>query len=132
MGIFYFIAFVVACVLVVAWMADKSKKQNARLAAKQKTKAKTQRTELLTTPSDYLLANRDHVWQKKRTTAAEDVIITNRFTPRSQSRGEPEYDGFSRRDRHHVVVGTAYIKKEDHIEEPSMTAVEYKEAQLSK
>ena len=132
MGIFYFIAFVVACVLVLAWMTDKSKKQNAKLAAKRKTKAKTQHTERLSTPSDYLLSNRDHVWQKKRTTAAEDVIVTNRFVPRSQSKGEAEYDGFSRRDRHHVVVGTAYIKKEDHIDEPSKTAVEKRKAQFSK
>ena len=42
---------------------------------------------------------------------------TNRFVPKSVSAGEPEYDGFSRRDRHHVVVGTAHIKKEDHIDE---------------
>lgn len=132
MGIFYFIAFIVACVLVVAWMTDKSKKRNAALAAKRKFKVRNQRTDKLATPSDYLLTNRDHVWQRKRATAAEDVIVTNRFVPRSQSMGEAEYDGFSRRDRHHVVVGTAHIKKEDHIEEPSKTAVENKRAQLSK
>jgi hypothetical protein len=132
MEIFYFIAFVVACVLLVAWMTDKSKKQNAKLAAKRKTKAKTQQTERLSTPSDYLLSNRDHVWQKKRAMRAEDVIVTNRFAPRSQSKGEPEYDGFSRRDRHHVVVGTAYIKKEDHIDDLSKTAVENKKTQFSK
>ena len=132
MGIFYFIAFVIACVLVLAWMADKSKKRNARLAAKRKSRVKTQRTEPLATPSDYLLANRENLWQKRRTMAAEDVIVTNRFAPRSQSKGEPEYDGFSRRDRHHVVVGTAYIKKEDHIDDLSKTAVENKKAQFSK
>ena len=132
MEIFYFIAFVVACVLVVAWMADKSKKRNARMAAKKKARVPTQRAELLTTPSNYLLANRDNVWQKKRHSATEDVIVTNRFVPRSKSRGEAEYDGFSRRDRHHVVVGTAYIKKEDHIDERSKTEIAHSKAQLSK
>lgn len=132
MEIFYFIAFVVAGVLVVAWMADKSKKRNAKVAAKKNARVPTQRAERLTTPSDYLLANRDNVWQKKRHSAAEDVIVTNRFVPRSKSRGEAEYDGFSRRDRHHVVVGTAYIKKEDHIDERSKTEVAHSKAQLSK
>ena len=132
MGIFYFIAFVVACVLVLAWMTDKSKKRNARQAAKRKSRVKTQRTEPLATPSDYLLANRENIWQKRRTMVAEDVIVTNRFTPRSESRGESEYDGFSRRDRHHVVVGTAYIKKEGRIDEPSNADVEKRKAQFSK
>ena len=107
-------------------MTDKSKKKNAELSAKRKTVAQTQRTKMLTTPSDYLLANRDHVWQKKRQIAAEDVIITNRFALRSEAGREPEYDGFSRRDRHHVVVGTAHIKKESHVEEPSKAEVDYK------
>ena len=63
--------------------------------------------------------------------ATEDVIATNRFVPKSVSAGEPEYDGFSRRDRHHVVVGTAHIKKEDHVDGPIMTPVPYKKGQAA-
>jgi hypothetical protein len=91
-------------------------------------RAKKQQADLLSTPSSYLLSNSGEVWRQKRQKAAEDVIVTNRFVPKSVSAGEPEYDGFSRRDRHHVVVGTAHIKKEDHIDEVAARRKENKAA----
>jgi len=121
MEIIYFIIFVVACAILLMWAAGKSgskrKQQAKNRAIRDTARGKQKQADLLSTPSSYLLANRDEVWRQKRQKAAEDVIVTNRFVPKSVSAGEPEYDGFSRRDRHHVVVGTAHIKKEDHVDE---------------
>jgi len=132
MEIIYFVLFVAACAVVLMWAAGrsgrKSKSQRRAEASKARSQTRKQQTDLLSTPSSYLLSNRGEVWRQKRQKAAEDVIVTNRFVPKSVSAGEPEYDGFSRRDRHHVVVGTAHIKKEDHIEEPAAHRKENKAA----
>jgi len=117
---------------VLVWAAGKSgrkrREQANTQALRAKARGKNQQADLLSTPSSYLLSNSGEVWRQKRQKAAEDVIVTNRFVPKSVSAGEPEYDGFSRRDRHHVVVGTAHIKKEDHIEEPAAHRKENKAA----
>lgn len=123
MEIIYFIVFVAACAALLLWASSKSGKNRSRRAetreSRTRARVKKQQADLLSTPSSYLLANRGEVWRQKRQKAVEDVIVTNRFVPKSVSAGEPEYDGFSRRDRHHVVVGTAHIKKEAHIDEPA-------------
>jgi len=132
MEIIYFVLFVAACAVVLMWAAGRSGKKNKSQrraeASKARSQTRKQQTDLLSTPSSYLLSNSGEVWRQKRQKAAEDVIVTNRFVPKSVSAGEPEYDGFSRRDRHHVVVGTAHIKKEDHIEEPAAHRKENKAA----
>lgn len=132
MEIIYFIMFVAACAVLLMWAAGKSGKKRKNQAKTQALRAqargKKQQADLLSTPSSYLLSNRGEVWRQKREKAVEDVIATNRFVPKSVSAGEPEYDGFSRRDRHHVVVGTAHIKKEDHIDEPAEHRKENKAA----
>jgi len=132
MEIVYFIMFVAACAVVLMWAAGKSGKKRKEQAKTQTLRAKAPgkkpQADLLNTPSSYLLSNSGDVWRQKRQKAAEDVIVTNRFVPKSVSAGEPEYDGFSRRDRHHVVVGTAHIKKEDHIDEPAAHSKENKAA----
>jgi len=121
MEIIYFIMFVAACAILLMWAAGKSGSKRKQQAKKRAIRGKQKQADLLSTPSTYLLANRGEVWRQKRQKAAEDVIVTNRFVPKSVSAGEPEYDGFSRRDRHHVVVGTAHIKKEDHVDEVGAT-----------
>jgi hypothetical protein len=132
MEIIYFIVFVAACAVLLMWVAGKSgksrKKQAKDRASRAQAQGKKQQADRLSTPSSYLLSNSGEVWRRKRQKAAEDVIVTNRFVPKSVSAGEPEYDGFSRRDRHHVVVGTAHIKKEDHIDEPASAHKENKAA----
>ncbi|MGD2129801.1 MAG: hypothetical protein PVJ33_17450 [Lysobacterales bacterium] len=52
--------------------------------------------------------------------------MTNRYAPRSLSAGEAEYDGYSRRDRHHVAAQKVHVKKEGHAEELSMTSMRFK------
>ena len=41
--------------------------------------------------------------------------------------GESEYDGYSRRDRHDFIVGTAQIRKKELDEDAAMTPVEFKD-----
>ena len=125
----YFIAIVFALAVVSAWLVLSPKKKSISMRRQERLKAKQFHTDRLTTPSDYLLARKDEIWRKKREGAPEDVIATNRFAPKSVSGGQPEYDGYSRRDRAHVVVGTAYIKKEDRLSQPVTKPVERKEGQ---
>lgn len=125
----YFIAIVFALAVVGAWLVLSPKKKSISMRSQERLKAKQFHTDRLTTPSDYLLARKDEMWRKKREAAPEDVIATNRFAPKSVSGGQPEYDGYSRRDRGHVVVGTAHIKKEDRAHQPVTKPVERKEGQ---
>jgi hypothetical protein len=125
----YFIAVVLALGILISWLVLSPRKKTLSTRRLEKERAKQARTDQLTTPSDYLLARKDEMWRKKRQAVPHDVIATNRFAPRSSSAGHPEYDGYSRRDRSHVVVGTAYIKKEDHVDEPVVKPGQRKEGQ---
>jgi hypothetical protein len=125
----YFIAVVSALGIGLAWFLLTPRKKTLSTRRLQKQHEKKARTDLLTTPSDYLLARQDQMWHKKRQAQPEDLIPTNRFAPKSVSGGVPEYDGYSRRDRSHVVVGTAYIKKEERVEEPLTKPAEPREGQ---
>lgn len=114
----YFIVFVIACTVALGWfIARQGRAKKSAGRARLRQKAKKANADLLATPSSYVLSRNEEVWQSKRAKERDDVIVTNRFAPRSESGGQPEYDGYSRRDRSHIVVGTAYIKKEDHIDE---------------
>ena len=125
----FFVAIVFALAVLIAWLVLSPKRKSISTRRLEKLKAKQINTDRLTTPSDYLLARKDEMWRKKREAPPQDVIATNRFAPKSVSRGQAEYDGYSRRDRAHVVVGTAYIKKEDRVDEPVTQPAERKEGQ---
>jgi hypothetical protein len=129
MEIVYFIAFIVVCAFVVMWATGKSKKQT-ELAQQRKAKVKKSRAELLETPADYTLSRPGQLWFTRKTASALGVTPTNLFAPKSQA-PEPEYDGYSRRDRHHLLDPKAAIKKEARVEEPRVSSVEYKEGNLA-
>jgi hypothetical protein len=133
MGTIIFILFVIAATAVVAWQIDHHGKKKKKTAAlKSKPRSKPVANDRLFTPADNVLAHREEVWARKRARAQEDVIATNRFAPRSSTHGELEYDGYSRRDRAHVVVGSAHIKKEDHVDEWLVTSAKRQEGQSGK
>jgi hypothetical protein len=123
-----FIASVTVLAIVSTWLVLKPRKK-ASSKHHQRRQARKALADQLTTPADYTLARRDHLLHRKRQAAREDVIATNQFSPRSVSGGRTEYDGYSRRDRSHVVVGTAYIKKEEHVEKPAADSSEKLEGQ---
>jgi len=125
MQIIYFLAFIAACAVVLIWATGRSKKETD-LAGRKKTIPKKQQADKLLTPADHLLSHRNQVWQSRRHKAADDVLMTNQFAPRSKSAGQTEYDGYSRRDRHHVVKQHAHVKKEGHADELSMSRMTFK------
>ena len=123
MEIIYFIVFVVVCAGFVMWATSKSRKQT-ELALKRQARAKKVRAELLETPAEYTLARPDQLWFTRKSKAELGVTPTNLFAPRSVA-SDPEYDGYSRRDRHHVKDNNAHIKQDTAVEEPRMSSIHY-------
>lgn len=123
MEVAVFFVFIAACAFALLWASRKSKSE-AELARKQRLSRNDTRAEKLVAPRDNLLTHRDEVWQKRRKHATVGVTATNRFVPKSETIDAPEYDGYSRRDRHHVRERNAKVK-EDHPEELLMTAVQF-------
>ena len=123
MEIIYFIAFIAVCAFLVMWATSKSKKETD-LALQRQTKAKKARAELLETPAQYTLSRPDQLWFTRKSKADLGVTPTNLFAPKSQA-PEPEYDGYSRRDRHHVTDNNAHIKKDPRVDEPRVSDVHY-------
>ena len=112
---FLFIVFVAACALLL--FRATSKPRN-RISAKQERQLKERkaRAQLLETPAVYTLSRPGQPWHTRNDPATLGVSRTNRFSPKSRST-DPEYDGYSRRDRHHVTDLNAQVKDEAHIED---------------
>lgn len=124
MEIIVFFAFIAVCALALLW-ASKRSKSEADLVRKQRLARTGTRAEKLVSPRDSVLAHREEVWQNRRKHATVGVTATNRFVPKSDTIDAPEYDGYSRRDRHHVRERTAKVKEDRPEEELRMTAVQY-------
>lgn len=124
MEIVIFFVFIAVCAFALVWASRKTKSET-ELARKQRVDRNKERTEKLVAPRDNLLAHNDQVWQSRRQHANTGVERTDRFVPKSDSTGTPEYDGYSRRDRHHVHERTAQIKEDPHEKELSMTAIKF-------
>lgn len=122
MNILIFLGFIAVCAIVLIWASNRRSARELELAQKRKAKAKRVNTDLLRTPADYTLSRPDQSWRTRRHEPTTGVVATNAFAPRSEAPA-PEYDGFSRRDRHHVRDRNARIKKESHVEEPGMRTV---------
>lgn len=124
MEIAVFFVFIAACAFALIWASRKTKTE-ADLAHKQRVARNGDRSEKLVAPRDSLMAHKDEVWQARRHHATVGVEATNKFVPKSEKTIDaPEYDGYSRRNRHHVRERTAQVK-EDHPEELLMTAVQF-------
>lgn len=125
MEIVIFLMFIAVCAFALLWASRKTKAET-RAANRRRAERNAKRGEALRSPKDSLLSHGDQVWASRRQHANSGVEKTNRFVPKSESSGVPEYDGYSRRDRHHVRQRTAQVKGESHIEDEfTMTAVEF-------
>lgn len=125
MEIVIFFVFVAVCAFALVWASRKTKAET-ELAHKRRSRRNKSRSEKLVAPRDALLSHKDEVWATRRQHANSGVQDTNKFVPKSASEGNPEYDGYSRRDRHHVRQRTAQVKKESHAEDGfTMTAIEF-------
>lgn len=127
MELVYFIAFVVACAALVFWALQRKDNKKIDLAHQRKLAEHKARAELLETPADYTLSHAGQPWHTRRHPATSSgVVRTNAFAPRSEGT-EPLYDGYSRRDRHHVQDCDARIKIEDHVDEATARAVSFRQ-----
>ena len=126
MEIVIFFVFVAVCAFALVWASRKTKAETD-LAHKRRAVRNKSRSEKLVAPRDSLLSHKEEVWATRRQHANSGVENTNKFAPKSSSDGNPEYDGYSRRDRHHVRQRTAQVKKESHAEDEAftMTAIEF-------
>ena len=124
MEIVIFFVFIGVCAFALVWASRKTRSE-AELARQQRIDRNKDRSEKLVAPADNLLAHNDQVWQTRRHHATTGVEHTNKFVPKSEDSGTPEYDGFSRRDRHHVRERTAQVKEDQPEEVFTMTAVEF-------
>lgn len=126
MELVYFIAFVAACAALVFWALQRRDSKKIDLAQQRKRADKKARAELLETPADYTLSHPGQPWHTRQHPATSGVVRTNTFALRSEG-AEPEYDGYSRRDRHHVRDLDARVKDEDHVDEATARAVAFRE-----
>ena len=118
MEVFLFIVFVAACALVLYRAVNKSKK-GVEQAHKRKLPENRARAQRLETPAVHTPAAPNQPWHPRRHQTTMGSSQSYRRAPGSQSEWL-EYDGYSRRDRHHLADTKAHIKDEGHLEDPKV------------
>jgi hypothetical protein len=116
MEIIYFLIIIGICAFAVVWAMRKSKTETDLSGRSVPTKAETS-NELLTTPADTLFSHKKKLWETRRKHATKGFSNSKRFVPRFEAAQESKYDGYSRRDRHHVAT-TREVKEEAHDVDP--------------
>ncbi len=109
----YFLIFIGVSAIVVVW-ATRNTKTKTNLAARNKAKQARMSSDKLITPADTRLTHKRQMWEARKNHAGKDYVEKQSFIPKSVSGGDPEYDGWSRRDRHHVTV-SGHVKEDAHI-----------------
>jgi hypothetical protein len=102
-----FLIFVGVCAFVAVWVTRKS--------GKQKDLSRT-RSEKLTPTTHDRLSRKEDIWEARRQFAQKNLSSVQKYVPKSAAAAEPEYDGYSRRDRHHLTT-VGKVKKESHLED---------------
>jgi len=126
MNAIYFLIFIVVCIFAVAWAARTSKTKTD-LTRQSKINGARHTTEKLVTPPHIPLAHHDQIWERRKKRATVGVSDHPGFVPKSEASSTPLYDGYSRRDRHHVSPEGA-VKEEGHIEDRhglTMTSIKF-------
>jgi hypothetical protein len=99
-----FLIFIGVCAFVVVWMTRRSgKSQDLATPTSEK---------LIPTTHDRL-SRKEEIWEARREFAEKELASVQKFIPRSEAAEEPGYDGYSRRDRHHLVP-KAQAKEKPH------------------
>jgi hypothetical protein len=117
MEVILFIVFVAVCAFLLHRATRKSKEE-VDVNHERKLKERRARAEQLKTPAVYTLARPDQPWHTRRNPATAGRSQAETFGLLSESH-DAEYDGYSRRDRHHVT-GKARIKGEGHIDDAAL------------
>jgi hypothetical protein len=101
MGMLSFLLIVAAIVVVIIWAMSKSKAES-KLAGNL-PKRREARPELLSTPTHSVLSQKEELWATRRQQATKNASSQKPFVPGSEARRQAHYDGYSRRDRHHLA-----------------------------
>jgi hypothetical protein len=126
MEIVIFFLFVAACALALLWASRKTDAETD-LARRKRKHRNESRAKKLTAASETLMSTKEEAWNTRRHHATMGVQRVNRFAPKSESGGVPEYDGYSRRDRHHVRDRNARVREDSETEKHfTMTAIHYR------
>jgi hypothetical protein len=115
MEIIYFLIIIGVCAFAVVWAMRRSKTETISATKHTQTKA-NQSSDMLSTPADNRLSHKEKMWETRCKQARKGFSAPNRFVPRSEAAKEAEYDGYSRRHRHHLTA-TEHVKKEAHIDD---------------
>ena len=114
----FFLIFVGVCAILVVW-AIRRPGGKSELGARRKKRLGKTEADKLTVPFDNRLSHREAIWEQRREQASQDFMAKQSFIPKSAGT-TPEYDGYSRRDRHHVTP-TGNVKEEAHITDAAHT-----------
>lgn len=109
-----FLLFIGICIGIFALAARKSKYKKD-LARRRSHDGFRKPAEKSLHSLDSRLANKDEIWKARQKLASEGLAATKLFVPKSELEAESQYDGYSRRDRHHLTK-TANVKEEGHVE----------------
>jgi len=116
----YFLIFIGVCAVAVVW-ATRNTKTKTSLAAKNKARQAKMSSDKLITPADARLAHKRQIWETRKNLASKGYDGKQTFIPRSVAGDDPEYDGYSRRDRHHLTK-RGHVKEEAHIDDKAELA----------
>ena len=120
-----FLIFIGVCAFAVVWATRKSK-SGTHLAGRRNSKKARLVNESLTTPASNRLSHKEEIWNRRCKQATKGIGTPKKFVPKFEAAAEAQYDGYSRRDRHHVTP-SEQVKEEARIEghgDFSMASVE--------
>ena len=109
----YFLVFIGVCAFAVVWATRRSK-TGTDLGSRRTPTRNNLHSDKLLTPGNNRLAHKNELWEARRKHATKGINSRQQFIPKSEAAKEAQYDGYSRRDRHHVSP-TEAVKEEAHI-----------------
>ena len=110
----YFLIFIGVCAFAVVWATHRSK-SGTSLGSRRTPTHNRGPADKLITPTDNRLAHKNELWEARRKHATKGFSSRKQFIPKFEAAKEAQYDGYSRRDRHHITA-TEQVKEDDHIE----------------
>ena len=120
-----FVVFIAVFGLIIFLPMNRNRKQNLKRKIHNRPVQQT-KSDLLTTPSDTVMAHRREVWAKRQKRVNRTGVEEHQdFVPKFEKSETPEYDGYSRRGRHHLTPSASLKKDAAPEEEFTMTAVKF-------
>ena len=119
MGTIYFLIIIGLGAFAVVWASRRSnavhdlKKKPASMSAMQPF-------EKLTPTSHDVLSRKEDIWEARRSHTQKQFSTRQQFVPKSEASEEPQYDGYSLRDRHHLIP-KGQVAEEAHIDDRGET-----------